>query len=312
MIIVTGGAGLIGSNLIKTLNSMGYNDILAVDNLTDGTKFRNLVGCNIMDYQDKDRFLQNVLANKFLPNKIEAIFHQGACTVTTEWNGRYMMDNNYAYSKALLDFAQQQQIPFIYASSAAVYGANTEFAEIPANENPLNVYGYSKLLFDQHVRRCILLNKSKVIGLRYFNVYGPGENHKKSMASMVYHLANQLKQNGIASLFEGTDGYGDGEQKRDFVYVSDVANVNIWLWQNNVPSGIYNIGTGKSATFNEVAKAIIDFYGRGKINYKPFPEHLHGSYQSFTEADLTSLRKVGYTKEFLTVAEGVKQYLEQI
>jgi ADP-L-glycero-D-manno-heptose 6-epimerase len=309
MIIVTGGAGLIGSNLIKKLNALGHENILVVDNLKDGTKFRNLVECKILDYQDKEKFLENINNNKELPEKVDAIFHQGACTITTEWDGRYMMDNNYTYSKALLSFAEQQKIPFIYASSAAVYGANTVFAETPVNENPLNVYGYSKLLFDQYIRRRITLNKTKIVGLRYFNVYGPGEHHKKSMASMVYHLANQLKRDGIASLFEGTDGYGDGEQKRDFVYVGDVADVNVWLWQNEVPSGIYNVGTGKSATFNDVARAIIDFYKRGKIKYIHFPEHLHGSYQSFTEADLSNLRKVGYNQEFLTVAEGVKRYL---
>lgn len=309
MIVVTGGAGFIGSNIIKALNQKGYSNILVVDDLSDGTKFKNIADCQILDYQDKNDFLTQILADKNFSEKIEVIFHQGACAITTEWDGYYMMRNNYDYSKALLNYALQHKIPFIYASSAAVYGANTKFSEQPENEAPLNVYGYSKLLFDQYVRRILPQAKTQIVGLRYFNVYGPHEQHKGPMASIAFHLNNQFHQDKILRLFEGSGGYADGEQRRDFIYVSDVAGVNLWFWKHQDKSGIYNLGTGNSYSFNDVANALIAHYGQGKIQYISFPENLKNSYQSFTQADISKLREAGYTQQFKTVAEGIKLYL---
>jgi ADP-L-glycero-D-manno-heptose 6-epimerase len=319
MIIVTGGAGFIGSNIVRQLNQQGYKDILVVDDLTDGTKFKNIAYCSISDYQDKDDFLLRIKNNDHFDKKIEVIFHQGACSATTEWNGKYMMHNNYEYSKTLLHYCLKNKIPFIYASSAAVYGVSKTFAEIPENELPLNVYGYSKLLFDQYVRRVLPEADSQVVGLRYFNVYGPNEQHKGSMASVAFHLNNQLRTNDSINLFAGCDGYADGEQVRDFVYVDDVVNVNLWFWQNHKShgvfkdnGGIFNVGTGKSQSFNSVAKAVIDWHGRGTIKYIPFPEHLVGRYQSFTQANINGLRKIGCDVTFKTVEEGVKLYLDRL
>jgi ADP-L-glycero-D-manno-heptose 6-epimerase len=308
MIIVTGGAGFIGSNLVKDLNQKGYDDILIVDDLRDGTKFKNIIDCKISDYSDKNDFLTKI-NNDTSFGKIEAIFHQGACTDTTEWDGNFMLRNNYAYSKTLLGYCLKHKIPFIYASSAAIYGANNTFIEHPNNEMPLNVYGYSKLLLDQYVRRILPKAQSQIVGLRYFNVYGPREQHKGTMASMVFHLNNQFKKNQTLNLFEGSDGYGNGEQCRDFIYVGDVADVNLWFWQHPTLSGIYNVGTGHSQTFNDMANTIIAWYGSGKIEYIPFPDNLLDHYQSFTQADISKLRKAGYNGTFRTIEEGIKSYL---
>ncbi len=310
MIIVTGGAGFIGSNLVKALNEAGHDDILVVDDLTDGTKFVNLVDCTIRDYQDKDAFITRIEAGKELEAPVEAIFHQGACSTTTEWNGRFMMENNYQYSKTLLHYCLERKIPFLYASSAAVYGMGPGFRETPEHERPLNVYGYSKLLFDQYVRRLLPDATSQVVGLRYFNVYGPREQHKGSMASVAFHHFNQIRESGRVRLFEGCDGYGDGEQRRDFVYVGDVAEVNLWFLAHPERSGIFNLGTGRSQSFNEIAQTVIGFHGHGEIEYIPFPDHLKGRYQSFTEADISALRAAGYDKPFKSVQEGVREYLE--
>ncbi|HFC54028.1 MAG TPA: ADP-glyceromanno-heptose 6-epimerase, partial [Gammaproteobacteria bacterium] len=219
MIIVTGGAGFIGSNLVRALNDAGRDDILVVDDLSDGTKFVNLVDCAIRDYMDKEEFLRRIEAGERLVGSNGALFHQGACSTTTEWDGRYMMNNNYEYSKRLLEYCVERSVPFLYASSAAVYGLQREFREDPANERPLNVYGYSKLLFDHYVRRILPLSKTQIAGFRYFNVYGPREQHKGSMASVAFHLYNQIRESGRVRLFEGCDGYGDGEQRRDFIHV---------------------------------------------------------------------------------------------
>ena len=308
MIIVTGGAGFIGSNIVQGLNAKGLDDILVVDDLSDGTKFKNIVDARISDYMDKDDFLDSVLGGDFDDVAIEAVFHQGACSSTTEWDGQFMMENNYEYSKTLLHFCQAKKVPFIYASSASVYGCGSVFKEDLANEAPLNVYGYSKFLFDQYVRAQTL--SSQVVGLRYFNVYGPREQHKGSMASVAFHLNNQLLEKGEIKLFAGCDGYGDGEQLRDFVYVGDVVDVNLWFLDNPAVSGIYNCGTGKSQPFNDVAKGVLDYHQKGSLSYIPFPEHLVGHYQSFTEADLTDLRSAGCTLTFKTVNEGVKCYME--
>jgi ADP-L-glycero-D-manno-heptose 6-epimerase len=314
MIIVTGGAGFIGSNIVQGLNAKGIEDILVVDDLTDGTKFKNLVDGCISDYMDKDDFLDSILGGDFDDVKIEAIFHQGACSSTTEWDGQFMMENNYEYSKTLFHFCQAHKIPFIYASSASVYGGGSVFKEDLANEAPLNVYGYSKFLFDQYVRKQELLNhqevRSQVVGLRYFNVYGPREQHKGSMASVAFHLNNQLLEKGEIKLFAGCDGYGDGEQVRDFVYVGDVVEVNLWFLDNPSVSGIFNCGTGRSQPFNDIAKGVLDYHQKGNLSYIPFPDHLIGHYQSFTEADLTALRTAGCNHTFKSVDEGVACYME--
>ncbi len=308
MIIVTGGAGFIGSNLVKALNDKGTTDILVVDDLTDGIKFRNLVDCQVIDYLDKDDFLQMIKQEKNFTEKIEAIFHQGACSETTEWDGRYMMENNYTYSKTLLHYCLNLKIPFIYASSAAVYGIGENFKEVRENEAPVNVYGYSKYLFDEYARQFLIEPESQVVGLRYFNVYGLREQHKGSMASVAWHLNQQIQANGKVKLFKGSGGYGNGDQRRDFIHVDDVIKVNLWMLGNDV-SGIVNVGTGTSQSFNGVAKAIISWHGKGEIEYIKFPDHLKGSYQSYTEADINSLRRMGYEDDFLSVEDGVKQYL---
>ncbi len=314
MIIVTGGAGFIGSNLVKALNDKGLTDVLVVDDLTDGTKFRNMLDCQVIDYLHKDEFLQMVKQEKDFTEKIEAIFHQGACSTTTEWDGRYMMENNYTYSKELLHYCLNLKIPFIYASSAAVYGTGKNFKEVRENESPVNVYGYSKYLFDEYVRRTVLnsenkVSESQVVGLRYFNVYGPREQHKGSMASVAWHLNQQIQANGKIKLFEGSGGYANGDQRRDFIHVDDVVKVNLWMLEN-ATSGIVNVGTGASRPFNDVAKAIVSWHGQGEVEYIEFPEHLKGSYQSYTEADIISLRQMGYKNDFLSVEDGVKQYLD--
>lgn len=309
MIVVTGAAGFIGSNIIKQLNQRDRTDIIAVDDLTDGTKFVNLSGVEIADYLDKDEFLQQI-KHKSFKAKCEVIFHQGACSTTTEWDGRFMLQNNYEYSKNLLHYCLEHGIQLLYASSAAVYGDGKIFKEERALEKPLNVYGYSKFLFDQYVRKYLGQNKSQIAGFRYFNVYGPHEQHKGSMASVAYHLHQQLKKVDKVKLFEGCDGYGDGEQRRDFVYVDDVVDVNLWFWDHPHVSGIFNVGTGNSQSFNDVAKAVIAWNRKGEIEYIPFPDHLKGRYQSFTQADISALRKAGYDKPFKRVEEGVKAYLD--
>ncbi len=312
MIIVTGGAGFIGSNIVKGLNERGYTDILVVDDLTNGHKFANLTDCQFLDYMDKDDFLQQICEDEEFPEYIEAIFHEGACSATTEWNGKYMMQNNYDYSKVLLHYCLDRRIQFIYASSAAVYGNNTTFNEQLENEKPINVYGYSKFLFDQYVRRLLPEAQSQVIGLRYFNVYGPHEQHKAGMASVAFHLNNQIKQDGIVKLFAGCDGYTDGAQERDFVYIKDVVDVNLWFLDNPEISGIFNCGTGRSEPFNNVANAVIDWHKKGELQYIPFPEKLKGHYQSYTKACLKTLRAAGYENTFKTVKQGVNHYLDTI
>jgi len=310
MIIVTGGAGFIGSNIVKALNERGREDILVVDDLKDGVKFRNIADCEIADYWDKDDFLAFIESGKNFPVAVDAIFHEGACSSTTEWDGKYMMHNNFEYSKSLLHYCLEHKVAYLYASSASVYGAGPNFKEERQFEEPLNVYGYSKFLFDQYVRRILPSAESQVVGFRYFNVYGPREQHKGSMSSVAYHLNNQLLAGDeVVRLFEGCDGYGDGEQRRDFVYVSDVVDVNLWCFENPACSGIFNLGTGRSQSFNDVANAVISYHNKGKLEYIPFPDHLKGSYQSFTEADIGALRTAGYNAEFKTVEEGVHAYL---
>lgn len=308
MIVVTGGAGFIGSNLVKALNREGRTDILVVDNLTNGRKFINIVDCDIQDYMDKEEFIERVRFGKGFGH-IDAVFHEGACSATTEWDGKFVMENNYRYSKDLLHYCLDEKTPFLYASSAATYGVSDTFVESREYESPINVYGYSKFQFDQYVRSIWGHVRSQVVGFRYFNVYGPREQHKGSMASVAYHFNNQIKQDGVCRLFEGTDGYENGGQLRDFVSVDDVCAVNLWFLENPRQSGIFNLGTGRAQTFNEVADAVIDWHGKGEKQYIPFPEHLKGAYQSYTQANIDKLRSVGYDLPFATVEQGVKSYL---
>ena len=313
MIVVTGGAGFIGSNLVKALNQKGYTNIIVVDNLKNGVKFRNLVDCQIADYYDKRDFFEH-LQNKSLKKKITAMFHLGACSSTTEWDGHYIMQNNYEYSKLLLHFCLKRGIPFIYASSASVYGNGTVFKEELQYEKPINMYAYSKFLFDQYVRQYLSDPEleSQIVGLRYFNVYGARENHKAGMASVAFHFNNQIKISNKLKLFEGCDGYENGEQRRDFIHVQDTVDVKLWLFENPQVSGIFNVGTGRSQTFNEVAQAVLSWHNSGEIEYIPFPDHLKGSYQSFTQADMSALITAGYSQPFKDVQTGVKLYLDQL
>lgn len=303
MIVVTGGAGFIGSNIVKGLNTHGYKDILVVDDLTDGTKFVNLVDLDIADYMDKDDFIAAIVSGEDLD--IDVIFHQGACSATTEWNGKFVLDNNYAYSKDLLHYSLDYSIPFLYASSAATYGGRSDnFIEDRQYEKPLNVYGYSKFLFDQYVREILPEASSQVCGFRYFNVYGPRENHKGSMASVAYHLNEQITKGEKLKLFAGSDQF-----QRDFIYVDDVVAVNLWFWKNK-KSGIFNCGTGRAESFQAVADAVLNYHQKGEIEYIPFPDNLKGRYQAYTQADLTKLRNAGCPVQFQTVAEGTAQYMQ--
>ena len=323
-IIVTGAAGFIGSNIVKALNRRGETDIIAVDNLTNGHKFRNLADCDIAHYLDKHEFIRQVREH-LIAHDIRAVFHQGACSNTMEHNGQYMMENNYQYSLDLLDWCQDERIPFLYASSAAVYGKGTAFREERALEKPLNVYGYSKFLFDQVVRRRIAQGlTAQVVGFRYFNVYGMREQHKGRMASVAYHHFNQYRSQGYVNLFGAYENYGNGEHSRDFVSVEDVAKVNLYFFDNFEKSGIFNLGTGRSQPFNDLAAATVNACraaeGKPKlslaelveqqlIRYTPFPEELAGKYQSFTQADTEKLRAAGYADDFYTVEQGVERYV---
>jgi ADP-L-glycero-D-manno-heptose 6-epimerase len=321
MIIVTGAAGFIGSNLIRALNARGERDIVAVDNLTRAEKFRNLVDCEIADFIDKTEFLSHL--EKF--KAVRVIFHQGACSDTMETDGRYMMENNYRYSLALLKHAGVHGLRLIYASSAAVYGGSERFAEEPVLERPLNVYGYSKLLFDQVVRRRIGERGSQVVGLRYFNVYGPRESHKGRMASVAFHNFNQFVSDGKVRLFEGQGGWPDGGQRRDFVHVDDAVAVNLHFFDHPERSGIFNCGTGRAQPFNDVAVSVVNTVRRlrgepaldretlvdqGLLEYITFPPALLGKYQSFTQADAARLRAAGCDHRFATVEQGVSSYVE--
>lgn len=324
--IVTGAAGFIGSNLVKALNERGEHNIIAVDNLAKADKFRNLVDCEIADFLDKEEFRKKIQEG-FFDGLVRAVFHQGACSDTMETDGRYMIDNNYQYTLELLDYCQSEEIPFLYASSASVYGAGSTFRESREFEAPLNVYAYSKFLFDQIMRRRWHKRGAQVVGLRYFNVYGPREQHKGRMASVAFHFFNQYRAEGRVKLFEGCDGYGNGGQVRDFVSIEDVVKVNMYFLDNPDKSGIYNLGTGQAQCFNDVAVATIntlrnaagrdvlslaEMHQQELISYIPFPDALRGKYQSYTQADIGALRNCGYAEPFLTVEQGVGRYVEQL
>lgn len=306
MIIVTGGAGMVGSNIVHGLNAIGRDDIIVVDDLTDGRKFRNLAGAKIADYLHIEELRAAIEAGRLEP--CEVVFHQGACSSTTEWDGKFMLSMNFTYSKMLFHWTTSHDIPLVYASSAAVYGRSDKFEEAEACEGPLNVYGYSKKLFDDYVRRNHLPQMSPVVGLRYFNVYGPREEHKGAMASVAFHLYNQNQRGESLKLFGAFAGVPAGQQARDFIYVEDVVSVNLWAWRSGA-SGIFNCGTGRAQPFLDVGSAIIAECGSGEIEFIDFPEHLKGCYQDFTQADITRLRSAGYNAPFRSVEDGVKDYV---
>ena len=311
MIIVTGGAGFIGSNIVKGLNDRGIDDILVVDNLTNMVKFKNIQGLKVKDYMDKYAFMDALKAGKFNHEKIDVIFHEGACSDTMEYNGKYMMENNFEYTKNVLHFCLDRKIQMMYASSASTYGGGENgFREGDECEDALNPYAFSKLLFDRYVRQQMPYAQSQIVGLKYFNVYGPQEHHKGNMASIFYQLYHQVKKEGVCRLFKGYGEYGDGEHRRDFIYVKDVVKVNLWFWQQQGPSGIYNCGTGHAHSYNEVAEAVIEAMGQGHIEYREFPEVLKGKYQCFTEADKTKLLEAGYDQGFYDMKDAVKEYCD--
>ena len=318
--VVTGAAGFIGSKIVEALNDAGVSEIVAVDNLQQADKVRNLARLEIADYLDQAEFLERLDS---FDGALDAVLHQGACSDTMESDGRYMMQNNYRYSKLLLDWCQEAEVPLLYASSASVYGSGPEFREERGCERPLNVYGYSKFLFDQLVRRTLPGKTAQIAGFRYFNVYGPNEAHKGRMASVAFHAYHQLLAAGKVRLFVGSGGYGDGEQRRDFIHVDDVVDVNLWFLEHRGVSGIYNCGTGRAQTFNQVAAATVnavqgtrltveELVEKGLIEYIAFPDALKGKYQSFTEADLSRLRAAGYQGDFNSVEEGVAAYVREL
>lgn len=326
-IVVTGAAGFIGSNLVKGLNARGIDDIIAVDDLTQGDKFRNLADLKIADYLDAGDFYKRFANGAF--GRVEAVFHEGACSDTMEQNGQYMMANNYSLSCDLFASCQAQGTRLLYASSAATYGGSDTFSESPEFEKPLNVYGYSKLLFDQRLRHQLGARFEKAqmqtVGFRYFNVYGPREQHKGRMASVAFHQFNQFQADGKVKLFGDYGGYGAGGQMRDFVFIDDVVAVNLWFFDHPEKSGIYNLGSGRAQPFNDVAIAVINTLRQGQnaaplsledavrggmIDYISFPPALVGKYQSYTQADLSTLRAAGCTHAFADVQTGVSAYMQ--
>jgi ADP-L-glycero-D-manno-heptose 6-epimerase len=322
MYIVTGGAGFIGSNLVHELNTHGITDILIVDNFANARKFQNLHGARYVDYMDKRDFRRAFREGGLGVGTVEAILHQGACSNTLEDDGVYMMDNNFEYTKDVLRFAIHKAAPLVFASTAAVYGLSGpgRFTLTLENERPLNIYGYSKLVFDHYFRRELELGKVPItaVGLRYFNVYGPREQHKGRMASVIHHFTKQMKELGKVRLFGGTGGFADGEQRRDFVYVRDLARLNMFFAQigpyapkagepRKIYRGLANAGSGVSRTFNDVAKALMSVHGQCPIEYIPFPADLEGRYQHFTEADLTALRELGYDGPMTDLETGITE-----
>lgn len=330
--VVTGAAGFIGANIIKGLNARGITNIIAVDDLTQGDKFLNLAPMQIADYVDASVFYERFAKQDY--GTVEAVFHEGACSDTMELNGKYMMDNNYRVSCDLFTACQAQNTRLLYASSAATYGASTTFSESPENELPLNVYGYSKLLFDQRLRRELGVKfekaQTQVAGFRYFNVYGPHEQHKGRMASVAYHQFHQFKQEGCVKLFDAYGGYAAGMQERDFVYIDDVVAVNLWFYDHPEVSGIFNLGSGRAQAFNDVALTVIntmrqlqsghsvanlslkEAIAQKFLTYVPFPTALIGKYQCHTQADISALRAAGCDIAFANVQAGVAAYIRHL
>jgi ADP-L-glycero-D-manno-heptose 6-epimerase len=332
-IVVTGAAGFIGSNIIAGLNARGITDIIAVDDLKQGDKFRNLADLQISDYVDADTFYDEFAHGHY--GQVEAVFHEGACSDTMEQDGKYMMANNYTLSWNLFQSCQKRGVRLLYASSAATYGGSDTFREDPAFELPLNVYGYSKLLFDQRMRReCgpdFARTKAgktmQVVGFRYFNVYGPREQHKGRMASVAFHQFHQYKNEGRVKLFGEYGGYAAGGQMRDFVFIDDVVTVNLWFFDNPTQTGIYNLGTGRAQPFNDVAISVVntmrqlqgeaalsqdEAVAKGLIEYIAFPDALRGKYQAYTQADLSALRATGCDHVFANVQQGVQSYVRNL
>lgn len=326
MLVVTGAAGFIGANIVKGLNNAGYTNILAVDDLTQADKIKNLADCVVADYMDKAEF-KDKTDNKLLDGKLQAIFHEGACSDTMASDGRYVMRNNYQYTRDLYQYCARNKTQYIYASSASVYGGGEIFKESAEFEQPLNAYAYSKYAFDHHVRQNPAVD-FQVVGLRYFNVYGPREQHKGRMASVAYHFFNQYLENGKLKLFEGSGGYDNGEQRRDFIAVEDVVKTNLYLLEHpNITDCFLNVGTGQCSRFNDVAMAVLntmrqienkptlaysDAVSNGLLSYIPMPEALQGKYQSFTEADISALRETGYDAPFDDVQTGVGRYVKSM
>jgi ADP-L-glycero-D-manno-heptose 6-epimerase len=304
MILLTGAAGFIGSNILGALNDRGRDDVLVVDDLTDGTKCGNLSGKSFADYLDADELLESI--DRLPP--LSGILHQGACVDTTARDGRAVMRVNYTLSKRLLELARRHGCPFVYASSAAIYGDGTEgFREEQACERARTPYAFSKWAFDQHVRRVGREAGIPIAGLRYFNVYGPGEGHKGRMASVAWHCFQAVRRGEAPKLFEGSDGF-----VRDFIYVGDVADVNLFFLDESAAgrdkSGIYNVGTGQPRSFADMGRIVSEVTSSSPPMTIPFPDDLRGQYQAYTCAEIARLRAAGYAKPFTTLEDGIDAY----
>lgn len=310
-VIVTGGAGFIGSCVVRSLNDTGITDIVIVDDIAHTEKWINLVNKTYDEYVHKDDFIKRLDSYR----DIDAIIHMGACSSTTETDFDYLWLNNVEYSKKLWRFSMEQGAQFIYASSAATYGDGSNgFNDEACIETlrPLNGYGYSKQVFDLWVKKQPI-SSSQCAGLKFFNVYGPNESSKGSMASMVYHGFNQIKSDREIRLFRSCNpDYEDGGQLRDFVYVKDVCSVIMWLLENPCVSGLFNVGTGRARSFRELAEATFAALGlEPNIRYIDMPEHLRGRYQYYTQAEIDKLRSAGYDKPFMDIKEGAKDYVQE-
>ena len=310
MIIITGGLGFIGSNILSHLNKKKKTNILLVDSFTQ-KKFNNVKNFKYLDFVDKKKFIKNLNKNKY--KNIDSIFHQGACTDTQETNLDYLIENNFEYSKKLLQYSSNHNINFIYASSGSIYGNIKKVmkeSQILKQNSIKNYYGLSKLMFDNYVYQ----NKKKIksaIGLRYFNVYGMNEFHKKNMSSPILTFYNQIKKNNVCNIFGKYDGFEKGKNERDFIYIDDVVDINLWASKKKIVD-IINVGTGTSASFQSIANIIIKKLQKGKIEYIKFPNKFKGKYQSFTKANIFKLRKLGYKKKLTNIDKGISLYLNKL
>ena len=312
MIIVTGGAGFIGSCVVRTLNDAGVEDIIIVDDIAQTDKWMNMRNKRFIKYVHKTEFLNELPGYE----KVEAIIHMGAQSSTTERDFDYLWKNNFEYTKALWNYCSEKQISFIYASSAATYGDGSLGFDDQMDIDelrPLNGYGYSKQLFDQWVKHQAKMFPKQHVGLKFFNVYGPNEYFKGSMASMVFHGFNQIQEKGEIRLFKSCNpDYEDGGQLRDFVYVKDICSVILWMLKNQNVCGLFNVGTGRAQSFRELAEATFHALGMvPNIVYIEMPEKLRGKYQYYTQANMDQLRSVGYNKIFANLEEGVTDYVQK-